>query len=79
MVLEILIEDMRGDTPDETDLAKWANTYDLTMPVLSDEGYRAYSNFGGAAAGYIPYMVIIDEGVVITKLDGSERNWENLF
>ena len=65
----ILIEDVQGNDPDETDIQAWATTYGIVdSPVLA--GNRAdfvdLSGMDGYPISAWPTMVVIDRGMVLT-------------
>lgn len=64
MFLEIIIEDQDGGEADLTELQSWADTYGLTMPVLSDPGSSVLYSFASGSIG-LPFTVLIDRGVVV--------------
>ncbi len=78
MILEIMIENDRGQTPSVSELEDWAAQYDLTMPVLADEdlviyNYAEASGSGGSVG--LPFTVVMKEGVVIESIaSGSQLN-----
>lgn len=64
MILEVMVEDNDGSTPDPSRMADWADTYDLTMPVLAGNDDLLWSYAVGSSIG-LPYTMIIDPDAVI--------------
>ena len=65
--------DDRGD-PTLEDLQEWANSYNLTHPVLADPGYaeilkylRADPNFSGSIG--LPTMQLLSPGMIVEQID----------
>lgn len=72
-----MIELEDGSVPEPDDLERWAETYDLTMPVLADENAEIMWKFAADSGGSVglPFTVVIDEGVVIdTIASGSQES-----
>ena len=51
------------------DAVTWANTHNLTFPVLADPGWVEASKF--EADGYIPSQSLIGTGLEILKVDAQ--------
>ncbi|MSP56359.1 MAG: hypothetical protein EXR69_12265 [Myxococcales bacterium] len=67
MFLEVIIENNEGEVPSVEDLAEWAGTYGLTMPVLADAESIIYSFATGGSIG-LPYSVLLDRGAVVDEV-----------
>ncbi len=82
MVLEVMIETENYTVPEQADLERWANKYDLTMPVLSDEDGLIwdYASGEGGSIG-LPFTVVMDRGVVIDTIQSgaNSRRAESLL
>jgi peroxiredoxin len=76
MVLEIITETDDGSPADVEDLNTWADTYGLTMPVLSDPDsalmWQYAANEGGDVG--LPFTVVIDRGVVIDSIASGSQS-----
>ncbi len=69
MVMTLIIEDVGQREADLADLQEWSDEFGLTMPVLSDPGGEfMWSHIEGPSVG-LPYVVLLDEGVVIHTLE----------
>lgn len=64
MVIQALVQDTERHTPDTATLAAWADTYGLTLPVVSDRNY-ALNDFAAGSPYGLPYTVLIDRGMRI--------------
>jgi peroxiredoxin len=62
IVLTLLGEDTFGDTPDQSDLESWANSYGLEHPVLADANWAVSNRWPGA---YIPTMHLLGAGATV--------------
>ena len=60
--LIILGEDAAGNPPDQEDLMQWANTYGLTLPLLSDPEWEASQPWIGDAE---PAFHVLDRDMTI--------------
>jgi len=61
--LTVLSEDLDSEVPDQEDLNIWADYYEITAPVLSDDqGYG--EQIVGGASGY-PLVMVIDRELVV--------------
>ena len=45
IVLNLMAETARGDDPDEEDLTAWADTYNITTPVLADIDWAVWERY----------------------------------
>ena len=64
--LTVLIENATGSPPAVTDLAQWADTFGITIPVLAgDRGMIDYSATTGYPITAWPTLVVIDREMVL--------------
>lgn len=69
MFLEIMIEDNNGGDVDQDELNEWADTYGLTMPVISDPGSATmWSYASGQGSVGLPFIVLVDQGAVVKEI-----------
>jgi hypothetical protein len=71
MILEIMTEDSAGGTVEEAELVEWADTYGLTMPVVSDPNSSVMWSFATGGSVGLPYTVLIDQGMVVETVGGG--------
>lgn len=71
MFLEVMIENNDSETPSVDDLAEWAGTYGLTMPVLADEGETVVYSFATGGSIGLPYTVLLDRGEVVESVGSA--------
>ena len=61
MVMSAWSENENGDRPTVDDLARWADHYGLTTPVIADP----YGDLGARFNGSSPTYVLLEPGMVI--------------
>ena len=79
-VITMIGENNYGQTPSQSDLMQWANTYGLTHPVVADPGFAetalylsADPNFNGTF--YLPNMQLLAQDRVVHISNG----WAYLY
>lgn len=80
VILSVLIEDYSGALPDQADAQSWAQTYALTIPVLTDSTNDVWDLYNDE--GYIPLNLIMDRGLIIKYKDvgyGGDTLFESII
>jgi len=62
--LTILSQDDFSNIPDDEDLNSWAEDYDITAPILSDD--RGYTDGIIPPGGGFPQLMLIDRDMIVT-------------
>ncbi len=76
VVAQLIAENYRGFTPNDTQIDSWVNKYDLTIPVLIDTGWAVGGPVGN---GYIPFYWVMDEdGVIRYKSNYVEDFYDHI-
>ncbi|MCL4234277.1 MAG: TlpA family protein disulfide reductase [Deltaproteobacteria bacterium] len=76
VVAQLIAENYRGFTPNDTQIDSWVNKYDLTIPVLIDAGWAVGGPVGN---GYIPFYWVMDEdGVIRYKSNYVEDFYDHI-
>lgn len=76
VVAQLIAENYRGFTPNDTQIDGWVNKYDLTIPVLIDTGWAVGGPVGN---GYIPFYWVMDEdGVIRYKSNYVEDFYDHI-
>jgi hypothetical protein len=72
--MTLIAENSAGGDPSLEDLQEWANTYNITHPVLADSGFletlnylRADPNFTGSIG--LPTKQLLAPGMVVNMVD----------
>ena len=72
--MTLISENQASQDPSLEDLQEWANTYNLTHPVLADPGYTetlrylyADPEFTGSIG--LPTMQLLAPGMIVDKID----------
>lgn len=73
MLLEIIIENNETVTPSQDDLVDWADNYDMTMPVLADDGGSVMWRYSD---GGLPTLVLVDHGMVLSSVNEGAHEAE---
>lgn len=76
--MDVMIEDNEGGEVDEAELNEWADTYGLTIPVVSDPGSSVLYRYATGSIG-LPYKVLIDRGVVVDTISASDSDLSALL
>jgi len=58
VVLNLMAETSRGGDPTQEDLTLWADTYDITTPVLADSGWGVWDRYWPSHS--TPKSILID-------------------
>jgi thiol-disulfide isomerase/thioredoxin len=71
VIIHMMTDDWSGDTADEEFIGEWAEEYGITFPVLGegdidDVYYDLYD--AGLNEGYIPYMLILNQGMELESI-----------
>ena len=69
MVITLMAENGSGVTPSVDELKSWANQYNLTHPVLADDGWvvtRSYIGNGGIG---LPTETLLASGMIVNRID----------
>ena len=64
VLVALMQENSSSQAPDQADLQQWADTYDLTHPVLADPD-KIYDPFASIGGGYPTYPVIGPDMTVV--------------
>jgi hypothetical protein len=48
MIVSAMGEDVTSDTPDQAELQAWADRYELTTPVIADDGWSLLKRYSKA-------------------------------
>ena len=70
MFLEIIIENEESQPASLEEIQEWADTYSMTMPVLSDANSTVLYTFASGSIG-LPYTVLLDRGVVVESVGSA--------
>ena len=74
MVLEVMVENDQSQVPKVSELGEWADTYGLTMPVLSDKDAIMWQYADGMSSVGFPFTVVLDHGAVVdTIMSGANE------
>ena len=79
--LTVLVETPQGDTPDSSDCKDWADTYEITEPVLAgSRDMIDYSSTNGwPVQGWPTFYFITDEMVIHTSLRGFSSSYIDML
>lgn len=69
MIVQLLAEDQRGDTPDHDDLEGWTTRLGVTFPVLADPDWEVSFRF--EQDGSLPSWTLVAPGVVLASMDSE--------
>ena len=78
MVLETIIENENYEPADQAGLKLWADTYALTIPVISDANSTNMYTYATGGVG-LPFTVLLDRGVVVDTVTASEADIDPLL
>ena len=72
--MTLIAENDDGVAPSLEDLQDWANTYDITHPVLADPGYDEILKYLRADPGFtgsigLPTKQLLAPGMVVNMVD----------
>ncbi len=71
MVVYGLVENAFGGSPNQNQLAQWANQHGMTHPVLADGNNQLHGHMD--TDGYIPSMALIRyDGTILAKDNESQ-------
>ena len=65
-MINAVIETNEYVTPTQDDLAGWANDFNMTFPVVADDGASVMRRY---SSGGLPTIVLIDRGMVLDSVD----------
>ena len=72
--MTLIAENNAGETPSLEDLQEWANSYNITHPVLADSGFaetlnylRADPSFTGSIG--LPTKQLLAPGMIVNMVD----------
>jgi len=74
MVISLMGEDEFGDTPDESDLARWADSYGSTHPVLADSDFNVTGRFLNSNSFSLPTAHLLTTGAEVVIRQGWPSN-----
>ena len=70
MVLQLLGQDVSGNTPTVAEMQSWATTYGLTFPVLADADWKVGGPIGD---NLIPFYWVLDSNLkIVAKSDDPD-------
>ena len=72
--MTLIAENNAGEAPSLEDLQEWANTYNITHPVLADSGYAEILNYLWADPDFtgsigLPTKQLLAPGMVVNLVD----------
>lgn len=70
VAIQALIEDMNNETPTSAELTDWADTYDLTFPVVADPDEAGLYSFASGSV-FLPYRVLVGRGMHVVDDSGG--------
>lgn len=69
LVITLLGENERGQTPSRSDLQGWASAFGIDHPVVADPGFGVASRFVNGGSLYLPSTSLLGEGLEVLKRD----------
>jgi peroxiredoxin len=73
LVVQVLGEDAEYQTPTEADLLQWAEDHDLPFPVLADDNFEAFTQYGRTS---IPLYVLLNRGMEMQQIAYDLDQWD---
>jgi hypothetical protein len=70
MVISLMGENEFGGAPDAADLARWADSYGSTHPVLADPGFDITARFLNSSSIALPTGHLLTTGAEVVIRDG---------
>ena len=78
MVITLLGEDVYNVTPAQSNLETWADTFDISHPVLQDTSFSVTATYTGGNAASLPANQLIGPGGVIRATNLMEVTEEDI-
>ena len=70
----MMAENNSGQTPSQSELMQWANTYGLTHPVVADGGFNTVFNYIGTTGTNsigLPNMQLLAPGMSVIEVNAA--------